>query len=426
MIDKREKQWEALSEHIGEHGERVVDAMKELYEVFGHSIITWMASLYDPATGAWYYSKSAQNTDGYLPNAESTLSAVGGYFEAMGATEGKSYVEYLPTWLREKVSNFIYNLQDPDGYFYHPQWGKEISNLKKSRDLGTCKRLLRLMTGTEPRYPVPGAPKKEGESYDINNAPERFRSVESYKDYLYNKLDFVTRSYPSGSEMSSQMGEVEAYGAILGVDLIELTFEHITSFERADNGLWNAEKNYAGTNGLQKISKMYNWYNRKIPYAMQALESTMEIIMSDDPPGASVDVYNPWHALGSVVLNLKTQHGYSGEEFARIMERVYAWAPEAIRKSAKKMSVFKKPDGGMSYLVETSCPTDQRAPAAVPGSPEGDVNGMSCASAIVPSIYAGLGIPELQVPLYTLDDFKEYISLVEKREFEWRAKEAGR
>ena len=424
MADTREMQWKALEEKVGEkHGEKIVEAMKELYSVFGHSIITWMASLYDPESGAWYYSKSAQNTDGYLPNAESTLSAIGGYFESMGATDGKPYEEYLPTWLREKVSNYIYNLQDPDGYFYHPQWGKNISHLKKSRDLGTCKTLLRRMTGTQPKYTVPGAVKKDGESYDINNAPERFRTLENYKDYLYNKLDFETRGYHSGSEMSSQMGEVESYGAMLGVDLVEMTLDFITSKEREDNGLWHAEKNYYGTNGLQKISKIYNWYNKKIPYALKALESTMEIIMSDQPVGASVDVYNPWHALGSIVLNLRTQHGYSDEEFAAIMERVYAWAPEAIRKSAKKMEIFKKPDGGMSYCVETSSATDQGCPAAVPGSREGDVNGMGCASAIVPSIYAGLGIPEYQVPLYTLEDFKEYISLVENIENEWRGKQ---
>ena len=424
-MDKRELQWKELEEKLGEkHGKAIVLAMKELYEVFGHSIITWMASLYDPEHGAWYYSKSAQNTDGYLPNAESTLGGVGGYFESMGSTGGKPYEDFLPTWLREKVSNFIYNLQDPDGYFYHPQWGKNISHLKKSRDLGTCKTLLRRMTGTTPKYTVPGAPKKDGESYDINNAPERFRTVENYENYLYHQLNFETRAYHSGSEMSSQMGEVESYGAILGVDFVKMTLDFITTKQREDNGLWNPTKDYHGTNGLQKISKIYNWYNRQIPYALKALESTMEIIMSDAPVGASVDVYNPWHALGSVVYNLRHFHGYSEEEFAEIMDRVYAWAPEAIRKSAKKMEVFKKPDGGMSYCVETSSATDQGCPAAVPGSREGDVNGMGCASAIVPSIYSGLGFDGVIVPLYSFEDFMEYISLVEKRENEWKEQQA--
>ena len=69
------------------------------------------------------------------------------------------------------------------------------------------------------------------------------------------------------------------------------------------------------------------------------------------------------------------------------------------------MLVFKKPDGGMSYLVKTSCPTDQGAKAAVPGSVEGDVNGCLCAMAIIPSIYSGLDLEDVQVPLYSLTDW---------------------
>ena len=415
-----ETKWDKLRKTLGApHGDKIVEAMKELYSVFGKSIVDWLASLYDPEAGAWYYSRSAQLTEGYLPNAESTLGGLC-FLVGHGATPGKTVEEVTPTWLKKRVADFIYNLQDPDGYFYHPQWGKEISHLKKSRDLGTCKRLLRMMDGPEPKYTVPGAPKKEGETYDINNAPERFRTLENYKDYLYNKLDFVNRGYHSGSEMSSQMGEVEAYGALLGVDLVTITMEHITSFERADTGLWHPEKNYYATNGLQKISKIYNWYNMKMPYAMAALESTMEIIMKDDPVAASVDVYNPWHALGSVVLNLKTQHGYTETEFKTIMDRVYEWAPDAIRKSAEKMKVFKKPDGGMSYLVDTSCPTDQGCPAAVRGSCEGDVNGCGCAMAIIPSVYAGLNIPDACVPLFDPEDWDRYITKLKSIEDEWQ------
>jgi len=416
----REAQWSAFRERLGDkHGDAIVEAVKDLYEVFGKDIITWIASLYDPEHGAWYYSKSAQATEGYLPNAESTLGGIT-FMHSYGATGGRTPEEMTPAWLKKRVSDFIYHLQDEDGYFYHPQWGKEISHLKKSRDLGTCKRLLRMMDGPAPRYTVPGAPKKDGERYDINNAPERFRSVENYKDYLYNYLNFETRGYNSGSEMSSQMGEVEAYAALLDADLIGMTFDHITSKQREDTGLWHPEKCYYASNGMQKITKMYNWYKRKIPYALAGLESVMEIIMSDDPVGASVDVYNPWHAIGSLMNNLEHYHGLSAEEFGKIKDRVYAWAPAAIRKSIEKMLVFKKPDGGMSYLVNTSCPTDQGAKAAVPGSVEGDVNGCLCAMGIIPSIFTGLNLPDAQVPLYTMEDWELYIGMVTEREEAWQ------
>ena len=172
---------------------------------------------------------------------------------------------------------------------------------------------------------------------------------------------------------------------------------------------------------MQKITKMFNWYNRKIPYAMAGLESVMEIIMKDDPVGSSTDVYNPWHAVGSLILNLKKYHGLSEEEFAKILDKVYAWAPDAIRKSTEKMLVFKKPDGGMSYLVKTSCPTDQGAKAAVPGSVEGDVNGCLCAMAIIPSIYSGLDLEDVQVPLYSLAEWERYIGIVTAREEAYKA-----
>ena len=418
-----ELKWKALEERIGEkHGKKISDAIKELYALFGTDIVDWVASLYDPEHGAWYYSRSAQETEGYLPNAESTLSGVT-MMSNYGATEGKTPEECIPAWLKKRVADFIYNLQDPDGYFYHPQWGKEISHLKASRDLGTCKWLLRMMDGPEPKYPTPGASKKAGATYDINNAPERFRTLENYKDYLYNQLNFDTRGYNSGSEMSSQMGEVKAYGDILGVDLITLTLDYIESKQREDTGLWHHEMSYYASNGMQKITKMFNWYNRKIPYAMAGLESVMEIIMRDDPAGASVDVYNPWHAIGSLILNLKKYHGLTEEEFSAILDKVYTWAPDAIRKSAEKMKIFKKPDGGMSYLVKTSCPTDQGAKAAVPGSVEGDVNGCLCAMGIIPSIYSGLDLEDVKVPLYSREDWDRYIGAITAREEVYKAGE---
>ena len=167
---------------------------------------------------------------------------------------------------------------------------------------------------------------------------------------------------------------------------------------------------------MQKITKMFNWYGRKIPYAMAGLESVMEIIMKDDPVGASVDVYNPWHAIGSLMLNLKKYHGLTEAEYEEIKERVYAWAPDAIRKSTEKMKVFKKPDGGMSYLVKTSCSTDQGAKAAVPGSVEGDVNGCLCAMGIIPSIYSGLDLEDAKVSLFDPEDWDRYIGIFTERE----------
>ena len=90
---KTNSKWSTLKERIGApHGDKIVEAMKELYGVFGKSIVDWLASLYDPEAGAWYYSRSAQLTEGYLPNAESTLGGLC-YLVEYGATEGRSVEE---------------------------------------------------------------------------------------------------------------------------------------------------------------------------------------------------------------------------------------------------------------------------------------------------------------------------------------------
>ncbi len=421
MDETREMMWKSLEAKIGgEQGEELVSAMKELYSLFDEGVYEWMASLYEPELGGWYYARSAQVTDGYLPDAESTYYALGSFFESMRSTGGVPYEEIIPDSLRKKVGSFFYNLQDPDGYFYHPQWGKDISHIKASRDLGTCSRMINRLLGIPTKYPLPGKLESAGREYDINNAPERFRSVSRYKKYLREELDFVSDSYHAGHEMSAQMSEVESFGKKLGEDFVGITLDYISSLERADNGLWDAKKNYHGANGIHKISRIYNWYGRKMPYAKRALESIMEIIMSDEPVTANVDAYNPWHVIGELVKNLRNCHRLPEGEMKEIIAKIRAFAPRAVRKSTEKMRVFKKPDGGMSMEVNTSRPYDQGCLAAVPGTVEGDVNGMTCVAAIIPSIYSAIDLEDFQVPLYTPEDYRRYIGLVMEREAEYQ------
>jgi len=414
--EERREKWLSLEEKVGgENGREIVAALKELYDVYSPKAINWLGNLYDPALGGFYYSESAQRTEGYLPDIESTIEALA-IIEASGMSGGANWYDVIPDWLKKRVGEFTLSLQHPDGYFYHPQWGSEISNLRKSRDLGTGRRLLRF-TGFEPKYPVPSAPTKDG-CFDMSNAPERFKSLENYLAYL-DKLDIPHRSYNAGSEMNSQFGEVRAYGELLGVVLVEITMKRFDEYQREDNGLWNEEINYYGANGLHKISWIYNWTNRPIRYYEKAIESAMKVIMSDVPAGGSVDVYNPWHAIGEVLINCENH--CTPEKYAELRDRVYAFAPAAIRKSAEKISVFNKPDGGMSYLRDYSCPTSQRAPAAVPNSVESDVNGFACAStSLVTSIYRSLGLSEYMVPLYTASDLGLFLSILEKREKEYQ------
>lgn len=413
-------QWRALAERVGEYGEELCEAMKELYAVFGPEIVDWYASLYDAEHGMWYHSRSGQLGAQFLPDIESMCDTMG-FLAEMGAFGDKPWYEVLPDWLKKRTGDFIYNLQDEDGYFYHPQWGKDIHNLRKSRDLGTCTRFLKYL-GVTPKYKIPGADEPEpgeAEAYDISKAPVHFQTVENFKNYLYG-MNFDTRSYNCGSEISSEMGEIEYYGKMLGVDFVDMTMKHLAEKQREDNGIWHPTVDYYGGNGAQKISKIFNWMGYKIPYADKGIESTMAVIMLDDMPGATVDVYNPWRALSDFIKN-KVKY-CSPEEAKELMDRIYAWAPGAIRKSAEKIKHFKQADGALSYSIKGCCPTKCGSPCGSPDAKEGDVNGTSCgSSALIQSIYLALNLSDYTVPVYSSEDLDRFLAIVEKRERDYFA-----
>ena len=53
--DSRAAEWQALRNKIGEsHGDAIVAALRDLYTVFDTDMLSWMASLYDPAIGGFY------------------------------------------------------------------------------------------------------------------------------------------------------------------------------------------------------------------------------------------------------------------------------------------------------------------------------------------------------------------------------------
>ena len=414
--------WSEIEEKIGgELGKSVVAELKNLYTLFDRRMITWQAELYEPSVGGFYFSNSARDNEPFLPDCESTIATLGFAVET-GMTGGRDVPEAFPEWLRRKIALFAQSLQDEDGYFYHPQWGKEIGTLRKSRDYGTCIRLMR-WGGVEPRYPLPTYLKKD-ETCDISKAPERFRSVENFKAYLAS-LDFDTGAYASASLISSSFGKVKTYSEMLGVDLFAMIFEILDSKERADNGFWDPRVTVDGTNGVHKISKIYNWSGHRIPYVDKAIESTLEVILDDHVATAGVEIYNPWSVLGSLIENKRNCWHADEAEIKPILDKVWRLAPLAIRKTYEKVLPLKaNGDGGIGYGNGHKAQyTAYGSPVAAPGAIESNINVSACgSSALVSNVYYGLDIPELMMPMFGEEDMRVYLDIIERKEKEWQEK----
>ena len=400
--------WERLRREVGED---ITDALRDFYTLYTDELIDWFAGIYDVNIGGYYYSESARDNEGFLPDAESTCQALGFWNDSgMSAECGGGFAGAVPEWMGEDICRFISSLQDADGFFYHPQWGKDISISRRARDLNWCVRILNSF-GKAPEYPtIFDTPQSEsGESQTL--IPEHLSSPEKFDEYLVS-LNLNQYSYSKGSELSSQIAQIQARG--LDGQLIAF----LNAAQHPETGLWHDEANYYGVNGLMKLSGIYVSTGNLIPNAMNAAASAADAIISDEPTTSVVCLWNTWVAVSRVCAGLRKSGGEIGarqaEEIVKMMrERGVA----CIKKSKEKLAPFKKADGAFSYKPDSSSPTSQGVPVAIKGTPEGDVNATVIASSLMlNSIYNALNVPnDARVPMFFECDRRRYVELLNKK-----------
>ena len=392
-------------------------AMRELYSIYSEELIDWFAGLYDIDVGGYYYSQSARDNEKtvfndkeylLLPDAESTCQALG-FWASTGMAEkcGGAYASALPEWMKKDIANYIYNLQDPDGYFYHPQWGKNISLSRRARDFNWSLSMLKNL-GREPKYPtILDAGKDEKKENGDTLIPDHLSSPEKFQEYLESS-NINERSYNFGNQLSSQFAQIRAMG--LDKQLLDFLDAH----QHPESGHWHNELNYYAVNGIMKISGVYNAAGRPLPNAVAAAKSAIYAITSDEEVKAVVDLWNTWIAVHAMITNLR-KFG-EDEAAAEIVKTLRDNAPAMIRKSREKISLFQKEMGSFSYHKKYASPTSQGAPVTCGYVSEGDVNATVISSSLlIYSIFNALDIPDLKIPMFSDSDRLRYIELLENR-----------
>ena len=384
-------------------GVEALDQMRKLYDIFDEKIYIWLAGLWDRDAGAFYYSESARDTNLYQPDIESTVQALK-FLNTSGMIrpgEGE-YITRVPAFLRDGVIKFARSLQDSDGYFYHPQWGKNISASRRGRDLCWGKNILR-EAGQRPNYPLPTEKNADGKK--SSSLPEYLQDIDSFKKYL-GEMNLSSNSYYVGNVIESTMSQISAAGEEFEAYLIEW----LNTQNRADNGLWEEQINYSSVNGLMKMSGNYPHLKIALPNAKASLESAICAAMSDERMTFVCEVYNPWAAIGSIFKANK--HTPDPTELDTLRQQLIDNAPALIEKTREKISVFRKADGSYSYFRRMSCAVSQGAPAAVPRTNEGDVNATTiCVGSTVRSMRDALKIPV--IPIFAPEDGDLFFELLE-------------
>ena len=88
-------------EGVGRTDAAIIRAeLEEFFSYYDTNIIIWLANLYDKDEGGFYFSNSARDTIGYLPDVESTAMAFklmddGGLFDDFGGLLAHGIPEFM-------------------------------------------------------------------------------------------------------------------------------------------------------------------------------------------------------------------------------------------------------------------------------------------------------------------------------------------
>ena len=436
----REPMWRALADAAGEGGSQIAAELRELYEIYDDSVLDWYVSLYDAKTGGFYYSVSARDNDfvefngkkfPLLPDFESTIQAFE-FLSHSGMT--KNFYQSLPKTVIDKATEFIKGMQHENGYFYHPQWGKEEVDKRlnrRARDLVWAANHFRNI-GAMPKYDTPNGLKGESSLVSekteeapkpeiIHEVPKHLENKRAFMDYL-DSLDMANRSYHCGNMLVTQLSQItqrdkELSAAGESYSLLQICVDWLDERIHPETGHWHSKADYYGVNGFLKTHSMYNAAGRPIPYPEAAAQSTIDAIASAEPMTAVVDVFNAWWAFAGISYNLRHFGGEGGNARAdAILKQLHLGAPAAIRGSKEKIARFKKADGSFSYLPTMSSPTSQDMPVAIYGTNEGDINATGISiNGYTNRICDCLGLHDYKPPMFMECDFERYLEMLKAK-----------
>ena len=393
----------AFAEVKDKIGEAASAELKKLYDIFDEKIYIWLSGLWDKDRGAFYYSESARDTSPYLPDIESTVQALRFMNNSGMIRSGEgNYINRIPAEVREGIVNFALSLQAADGYFYHPQWGKNISASRRGRDLSWAKNTLK-EAGVAPKYMLPTEKTFDGKRSE--HLPDYLKSIDAFKRYL-DGMDITNNSYYVGNVIESTMSLISAAGC----EYTNYLAEWLNSKNRADNGLWEEEIKYSSVNGLMKMSGNYPAMRVGLPHAAASLKSAIFAVMSDERMKFVCEVYNPWATIVNIFR--ANENTPEKEELNALRRELIDNAPTLISKTAEKIGVFRKPNGSYSYFKTMSSAISQGAPVAVPRTNEGDVNATTiCVGSTTRCMRSALGLPA--IPIYAPEDGELFFELLE-------------
>jgi hypothetical protein len=251
--------------------------------------------------------------------------------------------------------------------------------------------------GERPNYPYATERIATG---DRSGIPAYFGSAKLLREYL-ESLDINKNSYVHGQQIASQTPVAIAAG------LGDVVYDYLCERQNPDTGLWEDSVNITSISGLLKLGTAFNVLEKPIPNWEMTLESAIEYAASDHSHPAATAPYNAVNGIGRVIENLK-RIGANDQRNSAVL-RARKSAREIILATVRRVSMFKRDDGGFSYFADRSAPRTEGCPVA-PGVCESDLNGTLL------SLNSDTGLYEIfdidRVPIWDFGDLCRFRELL--------------
>ena len=450
----------------------VYQALRSWYNNFnGTYTVGWLANLYDPEIGGFYYSNSARDNEPFRPDLESTYQALS-ILSSWGAINHNS----LPNDMKAAIVSFAKSTQSStDGYFCHEQWGprEQLAVDRYGRDLTWATWLINnIKVDTdgdgvaEKQYPNWCAPSglKCEEHANNGGACTTVTAAVSYKaestvsltsvltrdvasavSAVKNSAVSATASTPQLDLSSAEAfkSSLEIYDATIKIDsgkahhinalqddirargYIPILLDHI---ERAQAEVW-AEQEAAGEGhsgawqytadyrlvwGIHKYNTFYNndTYGRSMIYHEELVRSCMTVILSPaDKSYAVNDIMNMWTAIRAIVNNAKT---YAPEKVSTLNSMVSSAISELMAMTTEKLLQFRLDNGTFTTDTTLRSRSNLYGVSISLGAEEADVNANLLIGGLYDAPFSAMGYTK--VPLCTSDDGDMFLEMIENLE----------
>ena len=361
------------SVYIWTINEGLLASLRNFESLADEELIKWLASLYDVKSGGFYFAASARDTAGFGPTIEGT-NWVLDILKTIGIIPRKTVCPddvYIPDKFRRGILDFLIPLQEEeDGYFYEPQFGKSVSETKRTRDTvaadmieyfgGKCKYLT-----PSQRVSAQGTP-KSNEKVDLSTLAEHFHSEENFRKWVY-ALDMENSPYESGSQLST------AYNMAVRLGYDDIVRDYLIETQNKNTGLWGKDADTTGIDGALKVSYYFSRDTEPYPNIDKMLGSVLSVIDSEDI-SANIGMARNWNRLAVIDKAMNSYAEIPPEVKTKVEESLV----NILNRTAEKLKKYRQPDFGYSNYMDGSTVTASDATVSL-GLKEGDTNGTTLA-----------------------------------------------